>query len=129
REIVDVEQLLAEALAASAKIVEESRCSIETNVEPGLPPLFADPTALKHALLNLIGNAAKYGAEGGWIGIFVAAYTQGKLSGVEICVADRGPGIPPAEQAYIFDPFYRGKAPVADQIHGTGLGLSLVKRI
>jgi signal transduction histidine kinase len=129
REVVDADQLLAEALGASAKVLEESHCSIETSIEPGLPALWVDPTALKHALLNLIGNAAKYGSEGGWIGVFASATAQGKTAMVEIRVADRGPGIPAAEQAYIFDPFYRGKAPVADQIHGTGLGLSLVKRI
>jgi len=44
-------------------------------------------------------------------------------------VADRGPGIPDSERSQIFDAFYRGKVAVADQIHGTGLGLSLVKRI
>jgi signal transduction histidine kinase len=129
REVVDADQLLAEAMGASAKILEDSHCSIETTVEPGLPPIYVDPTALKHALLNLISNAVKYGGEGGWIGIFLTASTQGKTPMVEIRVADRGPGIPAAEQAHIFDPFYRGQAPIADQIHGTGLGLSLVKRI
>ena len=48
---------------------------------------------------------------------------------VEIRVADRGPGIPKEELSHIFDTFYRGKRAVEDQIHGTGLGLSLVKRI
>ena len=48
---------------------------------------------------------------------------------VEIRVADRGPGIPHDELAHIFDAFYRGKMAVDDQIHGTGLGLSLVERI
>ena len=48
---------------------------------------------------------------------------------VEIRVADHGPGIPQDELGHIFDTFYRGKRAVEDQIHGTGLGLSLVKRI
>ena len=50
-------------------------------------------------------------------------------SAVEIRVADRGPGIPREEQTRIFDPFFRGNRAVQDQIHGTGLGLNLVKRI
>ena len=49
--------------------------------------------------------------------------------GVEIRVSDRGPGIPNDEVGQVFDPFYRGKRAIADQIHGTGLGLSLTKRI
>jgi signal transduction histidine kinase len=44
-------------------------------------------------------------------------------------VADHGPGIPADEQAHIFDPFVRGKRAMQDQIHGTGLGLNLVKKI
>ena len=48
---------------------------------------------------------------------------------MEIRVADRGPGIPLDEQAHIFDPFFRGRRAVQDQVHGTGLGLNLVKKI
>jgi signal transduction histidine kinase len=48
---------------------------------------------------------------------------------VEIRVADRGPGIPEEEQKRIFDPFFRGQRAMQDQVHGTGLGLNLVKKI
>jgi signal transduction histidine kinase len=48
---------------------------------------------------------------------------------VEVRVADHGPGIPEQEQQRIFDPFYRGQRALRDQVHGTGLGLNLVKRI
>jgi signal transduction histidine kinase len=129
REAVDVDFLVEESLGACAKIVEQSFCEVETRIEPGLPPIFGDPTALKHALMNLIGNAAKYAAEGRWMGVSAMASNGGKSHMVEIRVADRGPGIPRDELAHIFDPFYRGKMAVDDQIHGTGLGLSLVERI
>jgi len=89
----------------------------------------ATPAALKHALLNLVANASKYAAEGRWIGVTAAASTAQKNMMIEIRVADHGPGIPRAELAHIFDPFFRGKMAVDDQIHGTGLGLSLVDRI
>jgi signal transduction histidine kinase len=55
-----------------------------------------------------------------------AAFTSGH---VEVSVTDRGIGIAPADQAKIFDPFYRAPDVVAAQIQGAGLGLSLVKRI
>ena len=48
---------------------------------------------------------------------------------VEIRVADHGPGIPQDEQKRIFEPFYRGRRAIDGQIHGTGLGLNLVKKI
>ena len=44
-------------------------------------------------------------------------------------MADRGPGIPADEQTQIFDPFFRGRRAVRDQVHGSGLGLNLVKKI
>jgi len=50
-------------------------------------------------------------------------------SSAEICVADKGPGIPANEQNHIFDPFFRGRRSIEDQVHGTGLGLNLVKTI
>ena len=48
---------------------------------------------------------------------------------VEIRVADHGPGIPEDEQEHVFDAFFRGRRAIQDQIHGTGLGLNLVKKI
>ena len=128
REPVAVESLLDDALAATARAVEESRCRVEKHVEPGLPPVFADPVSLSHALQNLLTNAAKYGMQGEWIGLSAAPARDG-VPAVEIRVSDRGKGIPAEELPQIFDPFYRGKRAVEDQIHGTGLGLNLVKRI
>ena len=48
---------------------------------------------------------------------------------VEVRVQDRGPGVPHDEQQHIFDPFFRGRRARQDQVHGTGLGLNLVKKI
>jgi signal transduction histidine kinase len=48
---------------------------------------------------------------------------------VELKIVDRGPGIPAEEREHIFEAFYRGERAVRDQIHGTGLGLSLVRKI
>jgi signal transduction histidine kinase len=129
KEVVGVEFLIEGALDATAKIVQESRCTVEKRVDAELLPVLGDPTALRHALQNLVSNAAKYGSEGGWIGVTATSAAEGEGGIVEIRVADRGPGIPQDELAHIFDTFYRGKRAVEDQIHGTGLGLSLVKRI
>ncbi|HKA02300.1 MAG TPA: ATP-binding protein, partial [Candidatus Solibacter sp.] len=67
--------------------------------------------------------------EHGWVGVFASRGGSAAAPEVEVRVADRGPGIPADEQAHVFDPFYRGKRAVQDQIHGTGLGLNLVKKI
>ncbi len=64
-----------------------------------------------------------------WIGISAAAVADENCAAAEIRVADDGPGIPRDEQPHIFDPFFRGRRAVQDQVHGTGLGLNLVKKI
>jgi signal transduction histidine kinase len=128
-EPLSVERLIEEALEASRSAIDGSACVLESSVDAGLPQVMGDPLALRHALENLVGNAVKYGAkDGNWIGVF-ASKAGGDSSAVEIRVADHGPGIPEEEQRRIFDPFFRGARALQDQIHGTGLGLSLVKKI
>ena len=122
------EPLSVEALVEA--VIAESQCVVEKRIDPGLPSILGDPVALKHALQNLIGNAAKYGTEGGaWIGVFASQMRDKDREVVEIRVADRGPGIPEDEQKHIFEPFFRGRRAVEDQIHGAGLGLNLAKKI
>jgi signal transduction histidine kinase len=130
RELVSVEALIEEGVQSSQGVLEEAHCLIEKRVEQGLPMIRGDAVALKHALQNLLNNAVKYGSEGSnWIGLFASTANDGNGRVVEIRVVDRGPGIPVAEQEHIFDPFFRGKQAVEDQVRGTGLGLNLVKQI
>ena len=130
REPVDVPDLIEQAVEATRTSLEAAQCTIEKKIDADLPPVHADARALRLALENLMRNAAKYGSKGnGWIGIF-ASSAQGKdQRQIEIRVADRGPGIPPDEQKHVFEPFFRGRRAVEDQVHGTGLGLNIVKRI
>jgi signal transduction histidine kinase len=78
------------------------------------------------ALLNLLGNAVKYGgARGGIIDVVVHGRDGGK---VVLFVRDHGPGIPKSEHERIFKEFYRTAEAYRSGIEGTGLGLALVKR-
>jgi two-component system OmpR family sensor kinase len=63
------------------------------------------------------------------VGIRAEHASERRHAEVRITVSDHGPGIPPSELPHIFDPFYRGADAVARQVHGNGLGLSLVRRI
>ncbi|HEY2013399.1 MAG TPA: HAMP domain-containing sensor histidine kinase [Bryobacteraceae bacterium] len=129
-EPLSVETVIDQTMESSKSVTEVSQCVIEKEIEPGLPLILGDPMALKHALQNLLSNAAKYGTkESNWIGISASKASDHGRSMVEIRVADRGPGIPQYEQDRIFDPFFRGQRAVQDQVHGTGLGLNLVKQI
>ena len=130
REPVLIESLIEDALQSSREVLEESLCQVDIHLEPALPPVLGDSVALRHAFQNLISNAVKYGMEGDrWIGVFARTIPVSGGSQVEIRFEDHGPGIPEEEQRHVFEAFYRGKKAVRDQVHGTGLGLSLVKRI
>jgi signal transduction histidine kinase len=126
-EPVLLEGVIGDSLASCQGVIEAAHCTVEKRVDPDLPLVLGDAVALKQAVQNLLGNAAKYGAEPGrWIGVFAQSENDGEVS---IRVADRGPGIPREEQDSIFDPFFRGRRAIEDQVHGTGLGLNLVKGI
>lgn len=130
KEPVALENVIEDGLRSSKLAVEGAHCTVEKNVEPGLPLVMADEVALRHAIQNLLDNAVKYGIEGSnWIGISAVHVPEKDGHLVEIRIADHGPGIPAEEQERIFDPFFRGRRAVMDQIHGTGLGLNLVKGI
>jgi signal transduction histidine kinase len=124
----DAGTLLREALAESRWLLEERGAELEVEVAPGLPPVLADASALRRALHNLIENAVKYGGPSPWIGLR-ARPAGGTGSGVDLSVADRGPGIAREDLRHLFEPFYRGRDAVASRVPGNGLGLSIVRHI
>jgi two-component system sensor histidine kinase GlrK len=83
----------------------------------------ADREKLRVMLDNLLSNAVKFSPAGGTIR--VATRTDGAEVALE--VSDEGPGIAPHERSRVFEPFYRGAAPAAGPVRGTGVGLSVVK--
>jgi len=124
-----VATLIDRSLAA-ARVHLDPALVVVTNVPPDLSMILADELALTHALENLIDNAAKHGGNPEpWIGVFARDIEDRGKRFVEISVIDHGLGIPREEQRSIFEPFYRGRRAMEDQIRGTGLGLDLVKKI
>jgi signal transduction histidine kinase len=81
-----------------------------------------DEDDLYEAERNLVENALRYAPESP-----VAVSAAVRDGSVEIAITDRGPGIPPEEQAMIFERFYRGRN--HSDREGTGLGLAIVRRI
>lgn len=124
-----VESLIEDALAACMPLIKEQGFNVETHIQPNLPPVGGDGDALGRSIQNLLNNALKYSGAGRWIGIKARSETQSSGVEVDITVEDKGPGISSDDQPHIFEPFYRGHAVIASQIHGSGLGLSLVKEV
>ncbi len=86
----------------------------------------ADLQRLQQVLTNLIDNALKYGHENGRVTITARMLSDG---GVQVSVADDGPGIPAEALERIFERFYRVDKARSREQGGTGLGLSIVKHI
>lgn len=125
----EVADFVAGALAACQAQIQERDFSVETVIDPNLPPVRGDGAALKRAMQNLISNAIKYDGESRWARISAQVWARKQGNEVRITVEDRGLGIGSADIAHIFEPFYRGHEAVAAQIKGSGVGLSLVKQI
>jgi signal transduction histidine kinase len=89
-----------------------------------------DRDVVVQAILNLLANAAKYGALGATGGAPPPIEVQIGATGESawIAVRDHGPGIPPQEHARIFREFYRAPDAYRSGVEGTGLGLALVKQ-
>jgi signal transduction histidine kinase len=129
REPIVVAGLVDEALKACRGTLAEARVEVELDVAAGLPAVVGDKAALRRALQNLIQNSARHAAAGRWLGISAQATRVGRAEVVRLTVRDRGPGIPSGEESRIFEAFYRGRQALAAGVSGSGLGLSLVKRI
>jgi signal transduction histidine kinase len=82
----------------------------------------AEPAALQSIVANLLDNALRYGGPGCTVQVTLSA---GPAPGWSLTVQDDGPGIAPAEQARVFDRFYRGAGQAAS---GSGLGLAIVRQ-
>jgi two-component system, OmpR family, sensor histidine kinase SenX3 len=122
---VSIVALLRDIVSSSSTLIDRAGLTVEFDAPDAVPAVLGDELALRRVFQNLIDNAIKYGASGGWIKI--AARRAG--ADVVVSVADRGIGIAPADQPHIFEPFYRAADVVAAQMQGAGLGLSLVQRI
>jgi signal transduction histidine kinase len=127
---VSINDVIDEETAAIEAAAESRGVMVEKNIDPNLAPVSGDREALGQAIRNLLDNALKHGTGTiPWIGVYGHAVRMGEKMLLEITISDKGSGIPAEEQADIFAPFVRGRKAVRDQVHGTGLGLNLVKSI
>jgi signal transduction histidine kinase len=120
-----VSDVVNDAVEECRPLIGEKSVDVELRISDKLPEISADKAALSQAVQNLILNSIKYSNGSSWLRL--TAENGG--GNVRITVEDHGLGISKADLKQIFDPFYRSKSVVDAQIHGNGLGLSLVKQI
>ena len=96
---------------------------VTVDVPSAMPAISLDRELIRRVLRHLLENAARYSPMGSPVRIQAELETDRLL----VSIADQGQGIDDAEQAYIFDKFYRGSR--QRLLHGTGMGLAIVKAL
>ena len=121
RERCEVADIIREAYETFTELFVQKRVEVEIHTEAAAP-IWVDPQGLYRCLLNVLTNAADAVPEEGG-GICITARSLDD-HGLEIAVSDNGAGVPEADRARIFDPFFSTKGS-----RGTGLGLAVTQKI
>jgi len=126
RERLDLAEAVAQAVEACREKAEGKHIALALHRPPGPhEPVLADRAALLSIFTNLIDNAVKYTPENGHVD--VAVEPNGMYA--KVAVRDDGVGMTPEERDRAFDEFYRAKNELTAHVPGTGLGLTIVKRL
>ena len=123
---VAIEDVISNAVEVAGYAIRSSDVQLSISLQPGLPPIWADPDQLSQVLINLLVNAEQ--ALHGWDGprrIALSARRDTRSGQVVVRVGDTGPGIPKDILPRIFEPFFTTK----EVGSGTGIGLSFCHRI
>jgi hypothetical protein len=118
----DLVPLLSDVAELYGAVAEDKQVSLIVDA-PEHVPAYGDRELVQQAVANLVDNAVKFSPPGGQVLLRATA----SPAGVEIVVADQGPGIPSADRARAIERFFRGEA--ARSTPGAGLGLALVQAV
>ena len=113
-----IDELIEGVIARSGSLLRDH--DIRLMLRENLPEIPVDLVQIDQALTNVLENAARFTPAGRRITVAAARWRDG----VQVRIADRGPGIPREERERVFEPFVRG-----DSSAGTGLGLAIARAI
>jgi len=121
KEWYPIEELIHDVLGHMLPLLPERE--VKTDIPDDLPPVQLDYLEIEQVMTNIIENAVRYTPSDSPIDVSVQ--TEGDQ--MIISVADRGPGIPPADLERVFDKFYRVLGRTSERPTGSGLGLAVSK--
>jgi signal transduction histidine kinase len=124
KEPLDLSAVVADAVETSRPFIDAKGHQLTIAMPEKPIRLMGDPARLTQVIANLLNNAARYQAPGGFIGVSIAE----EGGHARIAVRDRGIGIPPESQIHLFELFSQGERE-PDSQGGLGIGLSLVKTL
>ncbi len=120
-----IRPLIDQTVEEIGPLVEAKKLSLEVSVTEELPILKMDSERILQALRNIVGNAVKFTPEKGRVRVSARRADHG----VEVSVADTGPGIPAGDLITIFEKFQQANKEGSHPVKGTGLGLAIAKQI
>jgi signal transduction histidine kinase len=123
-EVVDLQSIAKLSISGVKPYAIQKNISIKLESEPGIE-FKADPNDMEIVFNNLLSNAVKYNRNEGKVTVGINT-TE---SNVVISVEDTGIGMKEEEVAQLFKEFFRIKNEKTKNIHGSGLGLSIVRKI
>ena len=121
----NIAPLLEQTVEEMGPLAEAKKIHVEVLVTEALPIVKMDSERILQALRNIIGNAVKFTPEKGRVSVSARRADHG----VEVSVADTGPGIPAGNLITIFEKFQQSIIEGSHSVKGTGLGLAITKQI
>jgi len=123
---IDVADLIGETLRLIGARAREGGLTVVREIEPNLPPLYADLRSVKQILLNLLGNAVKFTPSGGKVTVAARLLPS---RGLALSVSDTGLGIAAQDIPQALKPFGQIERALSRRHGGVGLGLPLSKHL
>ncbi len=124
--MLHLNDVVNESLGKVEQVLREKGINLATNLHAKLPLIKGNKDRLIQVILNLVSNAMKFcDPENGEISIITNAVN----GSVQLSVVDNGPGIPDESQKLIFQAFYQAKNQTLKKPEGSGLGLTICKKI
>ncbi len=121
----DINELLRRCIIMFEQRIEEKKLKVDIQLCDEKLMVWADEDRISQVVTNLIDNAVKFSFEGGELKV----WTDCLENKVYVNISDAGEGIPKDEQQYVFERFYKVDKSHSRNKPGTGIGLSIVKRI
>lgn len=126
-EALSLTAMLQNIVTSLAPLAKKSNISLRVSLPEDQIFINADKDTMAGSIENIIDNAIKYSPEGKNAEIIVTLQKDGGYA--VISIRDEGIGIPTEDQSRIFEKFFRGRNARESKIHGTGLGLFIVKKM
>jgi two-component system sensor histidine kinase BarA len=122
-------EVLEQVSGLNAPLVKKKKLALSVNAPPDLPPITADREKIAHVVANLLGNAIEFTPPGGRVWVSASRVTGEPDESLLVEVGDTGVGIAAEHHDLIFREFAQVDATPSRQHHGTGLGLTIARKL